>query len=126
MLKDRAGAVGLPTERFSGHSLPAGHATTAAMAGVDLARIAAQPATRILTLVEPYIRLLEALEVTSSRDLSGSESYLWGLVTLPAACRDAGGRMGFARAARTSPSRRRPNRSGIAISVGRRWKTLLP
>jgi site-specific recombinase XerD len=70
MLKDRAAAVGLPAERISGHSLRAGHATTAAMAGVDLARIAAQTRhTRISTLVEHYIRPLEALQVTSSRDL---------------------------------------------------------
>lgn len=70
MLKDRAHAVGIPSERVSGHSLRAGHATTAAMAGVDLARIAAQTRhTRISTLVEHYIRPLEALQVTSSRDL---------------------------------------------------------
>lgn len=70
MLKDRAAAAGLPSERISGHSLRAGHATTAAMAGVDLARIAAQTRhTRISTLVEHYIRPLEALQVTSSRNL---------------------------------------------------------
>lgn len=70
MLKDRAAAVGLPSERISGHSLRAGHATAAAMAGVDLARIVAQTRhTRISTLVEHYIRPLEALQVTSSRDL---------------------------------------------------------
>ena len=55
--------------------LRAGHSTTAALAGVDLAgvdlaRIAAQSRdTRISTLVEHYIRPLEALQVTSSRDL---------------------------------------------------------
>lgn len=70
MLKDRAAALGLPAERISGHCLRAGHATTAAMAGVDLARIAAQTRhTRISTLVEHYIGQLEALQVTSSRDL---------------------------------------------------------
>lgn len=70
MLKDRAAAVDLPSERISGHSLRAGHATTAAMAGVGLDRIAAQTRhTRISTLVEHYISPLEALQVTSSRDL---------------------------------------------------------
>lgn len=70
MLKDRAAAAGIPSERVSGHSLRAGHATTAALAGVGLDRIAAQTRhTRISTLVEHYIRPLEAMQVTSSRDL---------------------------------------------------------
>ncbi|GAA3836419.1 tyrosine-type recombinase/integrase [Nocardioides panacisoli] len=70
MLKERAAAAGIPSERVSGHSLRAGHATTAAMAGVGLDRIAAQTRhSRISTLVEHYIRPLEAMEVTSSRDL---------------------------------------------------------
>jgi len=69
MLKERAAAAGIPSERISGHSLRAGHATTAA-AGVGLDRIAAQTRhTRISTLVEHYIRPLEAMQVTSSRDL---------------------------------------------------------
>ena len=42
MLSGRAAAAGLPAERVSGHSLRAGHATTAALAGVALERIAAQ------------------------------------------------------------------------------------
>jgi len=70
MLKERAAAAGIPSERISGHSLRAGHATTAALAGVGLDRIAAQTRhTRISTLVEHYIRPLEAMQVTSSRDL---------------------------------------------------------
>jgi integrase len=70
MLKERAAAAGIPSERVSGHSLRAGHATTAAMNGVGLDRIAAQTRhTRISTLVEHYIRPLEAMQVTSSRDL---------------------------------------------------------
>lgn len=70
MLKQRAAAAGIPSERISGHSLRAGHATTAALAGVGLDRIAAQTRhTRISTLVEHYIRPLEAMQVTSSRDL---------------------------------------------------------
>ena len=70
MLKERAAAAGIPSEHVSGHSLRAGHATTAAMAGVGLDRIAAQTRhSRISTLVEHYIRPLEAMQVTSSRDL---------------------------------------------------------
>ena len=70
MLKERTAAAGIPSERISGHSLRAGHATTAAMAGVGLDRIAAQTRhSRISTLVEHYIRPLEAMQVTSSRDL---------------------------------------------------------
>lgn len=53
MLKTRAETVGLPAERITGHSLRAGHATTAAMAGVGLDRIAAQTRhKRISTLIE--------------------------------------------------------------------------
>jgi len=70
MLKERARAAGIPSERVSGHSLRAGHATTAALAGVDLTRMAAQTRhSRISTRVEHYIRPLEAMQVTSSRDL---------------------------------------------------------
>ena len=42
MLRARAGAAGLPTARITGHSLRAGHATSAALAGVGIDRIAAQ------------------------------------------------------------------------------------
>lgn len=70
VLKERAAAAGIPSEHVSGHSLRAGHATTAALAGVGLDRIAAQTRhSRISTLVEHYIRPLEAMQVTSSRDL---------------------------------------------------------
>jgi integrase len=70
MLTARAGAAGLPAERITAHSLRAGHATTAALAGVPLERIAAQTRHRDLSvLVERYIRPLEALAHTSSRDL---------------------------------------------------------
>ena len=70
MLRSRARAAGLSTERITGHSLRAGHATTAALAGVGLDRIAAQTRHRRLsTLIERYIRPLEALHTTSSRDL---------------------------------------------------------
>lgn len=70
MLHTRAKAAGLPAEPITAHSLRAGHATAAAMAGVPLERIAAQTRHRDLSvLVERYIRPLEALAHTSSRDL---------------------------------------------------------
>ena len=70
MLHARAAAAGLPAERITAHSLRAGHATTAALAGVALERIAAQTRHRdISVLVERYIRPLDALATTSSRDL---------------------------------------------------------
>jgi hypothetical protein len=63
-------AAGLDGTRITAHSLRAGHATAAAMAGVPLDRIAAQTRHKDLTvLVNRYIRPLEALATTSSRDL---------------------------------------------------------
>ena len=70
MLRTRARDAGLDAERITGHSLRAGHATTAALGGVPLARIAAQTRHKDLSvLVNRYIRPLEALATTSSRDL---------------------------------------------------------
>jgi len=70
MLRRRARAAGLAAERVTAHSLRAGHATTAAAEGVDLARIATQTRhRRFSTLVERYLRPAQALQVTSSRDL---------------------------------------------------------
>jgi len=70
MLRTRAHEAGLDAERITAHSLRAGHATTAALGGVPLARIAAQTRHRDLSvLVNRYIRPLEALASTSSRDL---------------------------------------------------------
>lgn len=70
MLRRRAGAAGVPADRVTGHSLRAGHATTAARAGVSIDRIAAQTRhKRVSILIERYIRPVEALETTSSRDL---------------------------------------------------------
>ena len=61
---------GLDGTRISAHSLRAGHATTAALAGVPLNRIAAQTRHKdISVLVNRYIRPLEALATTSSKDL---------------------------------------------------------
>jgi integrase len=70
VVKLRAEAAGLGAERITGHSLRTGHATTAALAGVGLDRIAAQTRhRRIDVLVERYIRPVQALATTSSRDL---------------------------------------------------------
>lgn len=58
----RSHAAGLDATRITGHSLRAGHATTAAQAGVPLDRIAAQTRhKRIATLLERYIRPAQAL-----------------------------------------------------------------
>ena len=70
VLSKRARAAGLAAERITAHSLHAGHATTAAVAGVGLDRIAAQTRhKRLSTLLERYIRPAQALDLTSSRDL---------------------------------------------------------
>jgi hypothetical protein len=70
MLRARARAAGMSAERITGHSLRAGHATTAAAAGVPLDRIALQTRhKRLSTLIDRYIRPAQALEATSSRDL---------------------------------------------------------
>ncbi len=70
VLRKRARAAGLAAERITAHSLRAGHATTAALAGVALDRIAAQTRhKRLSTLIERYIRPAQAMEYTSSRDL---------------------------------------------------------
>lgn len=70
MLRHRAEQAGLDGTRITAHSLRAGHATTAALAGVPLHRIAAQTRHKDLgVLLNRYIRPVEALATTSSRDL---------------------------------------------------------
>jgi integrase len=70
MLRARAGDAGLDATRVTAHSLRAGHATTAALGVVPLARIAAQTRHKDLSvLADRCIRPLEALASTSSRDL---------------------------------------------------------
>jgi integrase len=70
IVKDRAAVAGLSAERITAHSLRAGHATSAALAGVGVERIAAQTRhRRIDVLIERYIRPIDALRTTSSRDL---------------------------------------------------------
>ena len=73
MLRARAEAVGLDGTQITGHSLRAGHATAAALAGVPLDRIAAQTRHEDLTvLVNRYIRPLEPSRRPRARS-SGSE-----------------------------------------------------
>jgi hypothetical protein len=65
-----AQSAGLDGTRLTAHSLRAGHATTAALAGVPLSRIAAETRHKDLgVLVNRHIRPLEALATTSSKDL---------------------------------------------------------
>lgn len=70
MVRNRAAAAGLGHLGVSGHSLRAGHATTAAMNGAAIDRIAAQTRHRDLgTLLNHYIRPAEAMMTSTSRDL---------------------------------------------------------
>lgn len=67
---ERADAAGFDGIPVSGHSLRAGHATTAAVNGASIDRIAAQTRHRDLgTLLNHYIRPAEAMVTTTSRDL---------------------------------------------------------
>lgn len=69
-VQERATAAGFDGVPVSGHSLRAGHATTAAVNGVPIDRIAAQTRHRDLgTLLNHYIRPAEAMMTTTSRDL---------------------------------------------------------
>lgn len=70
MIQAHARAAGLGHLPITGHSLRAGHATTAAANGAPIARIAAQTRHRDLeTLVEHYIRPTDALATSTSREL---------------------------------------------------------
>ncbi|KRA37865.1 MULTISPECIES: tyrosine-type recombinase/integrase [unclassified Nocardioides] len=69
-VQERANAAGFDDMPVSGHSLRAGHATTAAVNGAPIDRIAAQTRHRDLgTLLNHYIRPAEAMATTTSRDL---------------------------------------------------------
>lgn len=69
-VQERAKAAGFDGIPVSGHSLRAGHATTAAVNGASIDRIAAQTRHRDLgTLLNHYIRPAEAMATTTSRDL---------------------------------------------------------
>jgi len=70
LVQARANAAGFDGIPVTGHSLRAGHATTAAVNGAPVDRIAAQTRHRDLgTLYNHYIRPAEALATTTSRDL---------------------------------------------------------
>jgi len=70
VLRSRAVAVGLEHLPISGHSLRAGHATTAAANGAGVDRIAAQTRHRDLgTFLAHYIRPTDVLALSTSRDL---------------------------------------------------------
>jgi integrase len=69
-IQERASAAGFDGIPVSGHSFRAGHATTAAVNGAPIDRIAAQTRHRDLgTLLNHYIRPAEAMATTTSRDL---------------------------------------------------------
>ena len=87
MLRKRARAAGLAAERITAHSLRAGHATSAAVAGVALDRIAAQTRhKRLSTLIERYIRPAQATGVhlqPRPRALApGCDGQKWGAPAL--------------------------------------------
>jgi integrase len=70
LVQQRANDAGFDGIPVTGHSLRAGHATTAAVNGAPIDRIAAQTRHRDLgTLLNHYIRPAEALAHTTSRDL---------------------------------------------------------
>jgi hypothetical protein len=70
LVRNRAAGAGVGNLGVSGHSLRAGHATTAAGNGAPLDRIADQTRRRDLTtLFNHYVRPADALANTTSRDL---------------------------------------------------------
>lgn len=70
LVRARANAAGFGGVPITGHSLRAGHATTAAINGAPIDRIAAQTRHRDFgTLLNHYIRPAEALATSTSRDL---------------------------------------------------------
>ncbi|RNI21085.1 tyrosine-type recombinase/integrase [Flexivirga caeni] len=70
LVQARAQAAGFDGIPVTGHSLRAGHATTTAINGASIDRIAAQTRHRDLgTLLNHYIRPAEALATSTSRDL---------------------------------------------------------
>jgi integrase len=69
IIKRRADAAGLSDLAISGHSLRAGHATTAAEHGVDASRIARTTRHARLETLARYVRPAEVLADTTSRDL---------------------------------------------------------
>jgi len=76
VIKKRARAVGLDETKFSGHSLRAGLATAAALAGVNERAIAAQTGHKSMTVLRTYIR-----EGSLFRDNAAAQVVLQKLVT---------------------------------------------
>src|SRR5262249_52129818 len=56
IVKRRVGAVGLAVEQFSGHSLRAGYATSAALSGHDATIIARHTGHKTLQTLSGYVR----------------------------------------------------------------------
>lgn len=69
IVQARAAAAGLHDLPVSGHSLRAGHATTAAEAGADASRIARTTRHERLETLQRYVRPAEALRDTTARVL---------------------------------------------------------
>jgi hypothetical protein len=67
--KSAANPPGSGSYRSQGTSLRAGHATTAAANGAAIDRIATQTETSDLEALEHYIRPIDALANSTSRDL---------------------------------------------------------
>jgi integrase len=66
ILRERAAAVGLTSLDLTIHSLRAGHATTAAEAGIDTARIARHTRHRSIETLAGYLRPAKVLDDTTS------------------------------------------------------------
>ena len=78
IVKRWAAGAGLPTERFSGHSLRAGFATSAAMAGFDAIMIARQTGHHTQQALSAYVRPDPAsidLISSNSTDSTCSQSF---------------------------------------------------
>jgi integrase len=69
ILETRAAAVGLGDLAISGHSLRAGHATTAAEAGVPAERLMRTTRHKNMATLAQYVRPAEVLRDTSAADL---------------------------------------------------------
>jgi integrase len=68
IVKKWASAIGLPAQNFSGHSLRAGFATSAALSGLDATLIARQTGHKSQQTVAAYVRLAERTGVNRSSD----------------------------------------------------------
>ena len=119
LVQQRANAAGFDGIPVTGHSLRAGHATTAAVNGASIDRIAAQTRHRDLgTLLNHYIRRTGAYDRQQPRPLTslplqpgvptGGRGYLTRLPDLMAFCRVCFGRLGSGSGRRVSTLLDRP------------------